>query len=178
MSRRKDPEGSFCVEPYLANLERVTQVGDYTWNWLDYIEAGPYLNAVRYPRINCNVESDPRVVKMAFADGLYINAMPKQPDAGNGTKTDRRRAGVGRRAASSGRPAPQVPAVFCRRAISWASRCSAGRSADSCAARRMAKSAAHCSAGRSSTPNYSCAAINLATNCWSSCSTTATWPVQ
>jgi hypothetical protein len=77
---------SFCVEPYLANLERVSQVGDYTWNWLDYIEAGPYLNAVRYPRINCNVEREARVVKMAFADGLFINAMPKQPEATNGTK--------------------------------------------------------------------------------------------
>ena len=84
--RKIDPESSFCVEPYLANMERVSQVGDYTWNWLDYTEAGPYLNAIRYPRLNCNVESDPRVVKMAFADGLYINAMPKQPDAGNGTK--------------------------------------------------------------------------------------------
>ena len=84
--RTKDPEGSFCIESYLANLERVAQVGDYTWNWLDYIEAGPYLNAVRYPRINCNVERDARVVKMAFADGLFINAMPKQPDATNGTK--------------------------------------------------------------------------------------------
>jgi len=84
--RQIDPEGSFCVEPYMANMERVAQVGDYTWNWLDYTEAGPYLNAIRYPRINCNVESDPRVVKMAFADGLYINAMPKKPDATNGTK--------------------------------------------------------------------------------------------
>src|SRR6185503_9561990 len=84
--RSKDPEGSFCAEPYLANLERVTQVGDYTWNWLDYIEAGPYTNAIRYPRINCNVERDPRVVKMAFADGLYMNAMPKRPDEGNGTR--------------------------------------------------------------------------------------------
>jgi hypothetical protein len=84
--RKSDPDGSFVVEPYLANMERVSLVGDYTWNWLDYTEAGPYLNAVRYPRLNCNVESDPRVVKMAFADGLYINAMPKLPDAGNGTK--------------------------------------------------------------------------------------------
>ena len=84
--RAKDPEGAFCAEPYLANMERVTQVGDYTWNWLDYIEAGPYLNAIRYPRINCNVERDPRAAKMAFADGLYINAMPKQPDASNGSK--------------------------------------------------------------------------------------------
>ena len=84
--RTKDPEGSFCVEPYLTNLERVARVGDYTWNWLDYIEAGPYLNAVRYPRINCNVEREARVVKMAFADGLFINAMPKQPEATNGTK--------------------------------------------------------------------------------------------
>jgi hypothetical protein len=84
--RNIDPEGSFCVEPYLANMERVSQVGDYTWNWLDYTEAGPYLNAIRYPRLNCNVESDPRVVKMAFADGLYLNVMPKQADAGNGTK--------------------------------------------------------------------------------------------
>lgn len=81
-----DSESSFCVEPYLANMERVSKVGDYTWNWLDYTEAGPYLNAVRYPRINCNVESDPRVVKMAFADGLYINAMPRYHDTGNGTK--------------------------------------------------------------------------------------------
>jgi hypothetical protein len=84
--RTIDPEGSFCVEPYLSSLERISRVGDYTWNWLDYTEAGPYLNAIGYPRLNCNVESDPRVVKMAFADGLYINAMPRRLDASNGSR--------------------------------------------------------------------------------------------
>lgn len=85
-----DPAASFAGEPIGEPLggsfERATQVLDYTWNWMDYVEAGPYQNALKYPRINANAERSARVVKMAFADGLYINAMPKQPNQPNGTK--------------------------------------------------------------------------------------------
>ncbi|HOE95117.1 MAG TPA: hypothetical protein PLS90_02100 [Candidatus Sumerlaeota bacterium] len=83
--RRVDPAASFGAEPYLGSFERATQVVDYTWNWVDYLEAGPYMNVLRWPRINCNVEASPLVVKMAFADGLFINAMPKRAGRPNGT---------------------------------------------------------------------------------------------
>src|SRR5690606_846395 len=69
-----------------GSLERAAQVLDYTWNWMDYVEAEPYQNTIRYPRINVNVERSARVVKMAFASGLYINAMPKRPNQPNGTR--------------------------------------------------------------------------------------------
>jgi hypothetical protein len=84
-----DPQASFGGEPTditTSSLERASQVLDYTWNWQNFTEAGPVLNVLKYPRINCNVENSPRVVKMAFADGLYINAMPKMPNQPNGTK--------------------------------------------------------------------------------------------
>jgi hypothetical protein len=81
-----DPEATFAGEPTLGNIERATQVLDYTWNWIDYLEATPYINALGIPRLNCNIESDPRVVKMAFAENLYLNLMPKIPDDNNGTK--------------------------------------------------------------------------------------------
>ena len=81
-----DPQASFAGEPYLGSFERSNQVLDYTWNWVDYLEATAYMNVLRWPRINCNIERSARVVKMAFAEGLYINAMPKQPNQPNGTR--------------------------------------------------------------------------------------------
>jgi len=84
--REFDPEATFAGEPAHGNIERAAQVLDYTWNWIDYLEATPYINALGVPRLNCNIESDPRVVKMAFAENLYLNAMPKIADDNNGTK--------------------------------------------------------------------------------------------
>jgi hypothetical protein len=77
--------GSFSGE-VLDSFERAAQVLDYTWCWNDYLEAGPYTAALGYPRINTNVQNSARVTKMAFADNLYINAMPKWPNQPNGTK--------------------------------------------------------------------------------------------
>lgn len=84
--RKLDPDATFAAEPVDGSFERSARVLDYTWNWMDYVEAGPYQNVLKYPRINVNVESSSRVVKMAFADGLYINAMPKWPNQPNGSK--------------------------------------------------------------------------------------------
>lgn len=77
---------SFAGEPYMATVERAAQVLDYTWCWNDYIDAAAYASVLRAPRINANIEKSARVVKMAFADGLYINALPKRPNDANGTK--------------------------------------------------------------------------------------------
>lgn len=90
----RNPEAVFAGEPSEGSVERAAQVLDYTWNWLDFIEAGPYLTTVRYPRINCNVSKSARVVKMGFADGLYINAHPRQPNRANGTKLIREEPAV------------------------------------------------------------------------------------
>jgi hypothetical protein len=79
-------DGSFAGEPYMGTHERAAQVLDYTWCWNDYLECTPYTSALRYPRINANVERSARAVKMAFADGLIINAMPKRPNQPNGSK--------------------------------------------------------------------------------------------
>jgi len=85
LARTKDPQSIFAGEPYLGSLERDNAVLDHTWNWLDYVDASPILNVLRSPRFNCNVESSARVVKMAFCDGLYINAIPKKPNLPNDT---------------------------------------------------------------------------------------------
>ncbi|MDB5237977.1 MAG: hypothetical protein JWM46_247 [Candidatus Kaiserbacteria bacterium] len=76
-------QATISGEPVM-NLERAAAVLDYTWAWNDYIEAGPFLNAVRYPRINADVSS-PRVAKMAFIDGLYMNVMLSKPNKSNGS---------------------------------------------------------------------------------------------
>ena len=78
--------GSFGAE-VIQSFERAAQVVDYTWCWNDYLDAGPYTAALGYPRINTNIGSSARVTKMAFADNLYINAMPKRPNQPNGSKT-------------------------------------------------------------------------------------------
>ena len=85
-AREKDPQSTFAGEPYLAGgLERDCVVIDYTWCWVDYVEAGPIMNVLRAPRLNCIVEDSPLMVKKAFCDGLYLNLVPKKPDMPNGT---------------------------------------------------------------------------------------------
>lgn len=74
---------SFGAEVVYGSVERAAQVLDYTWCWNDYVDAGPYTAALKYPRLNTNVQDSARVVKMAFADNLYINAMPKKPNQPN-----------------------------------------------------------------------------------------------
>lgn len=86
LTRAKDPESTFSGESINANSFEVDgKVLDYTWNWVDYVDAGPILNVLRAPRPNCNVEDSPLVVKRAFSDGLYINVMPRRPDESYGS---------------------------------------------------------------------------------------------
>ncbi len=85
--RKYDPEASFAGEPVGgSSFERSARVLDYTWNWMDYVDAGPLLNTLKYPRFNLNAERSARVVKMGFVDGLYLNVMPRKPNEPNGTK--------------------------------------------------------------------------------------------
>jgi hypothetical protein len=79
----KDPEATFAGES--SDLEYDNRVLDYTWNWIDYVDAGPILNVLRSPRLNCNVQDSALVVKKGFADGLYLNVMPKKPDEATGS---------------------------------------------------------------------------------------------
>ena len=69
----------------MTHLEFDSQVLDYTWNWIDYQDAAPLTSVLRTPRLNCNVEDSPLVVKKGFADNLYLNVMPRKPDQPNGT---------------------------------------------------------------------------------------------
>jgi hypothetical protein len=80
----KDPELAFSGEQ-VTNLEYDNGLLDYTWNWLDHVDAGPMASVMRTPRLNCNIEDSPRIVKAAFADNLWINAFPRKPDQPNGT---------------------------------------------------------------------------------------------
>lgn len=86
LTRTKDAESTFSGESTNADSFEVDgRVLDYTWNWIDYVDAGPILNVLRAPRPNCNVEDSARVVKKAFSDGLYINVMPRIPGESNGS---------------------------------------------------------------------------------------------
>jgi hypothetical protein len=49
------------------------------------VDAGPILNVLRAPRLNCNVEDSPLIVKKGFIDGLYLNIFPRKLDQPNGT---------------------------------------------------------------------------------------------
>lgn len=84
LARSKDPQSTFASES-ATDLELDTAILDYTWNWVDYVDAGPILNVLRSPRLNCNIDDSPLVVKKAFADSLYLNVMPSKVDEPNGT---------------------------------------------------------------------------------------------
>jgi hypothetical protein len=84
MQREKDPEASFSGEQ-VTHMEWDHGLLDYTWNWIDYIDAGPMTNAYRTPRLNCNIEDSPRIVKAGFLDNMFLNVMPRKPDQPNGT---------------------------------------------------------------------------------------------
>lgn len=86
LARRKDPQSSFSGESIRpGSMEEDGAVLDYTWNWTNYTDAGPILNVLSAPRLNCNVEDSPLVVKQAFAEGLFLNVMPRKADQPNGT---------------------------------------------------------------------------------------------
>lgn len=80
-----NPQSTFSGEPFYGNLERAVSVLDYTWGWLDYTDAGPFQNVIKFPRLSVNVAKSPRIVKMAFAEGLYLNVMPSKPKQPNGS---------------------------------------------------------------------------------------------
>ena len=85
-ARAMDPRSTFSGESITpGSLERDAGVLDYTWNWADYNDSGPALNLLRSPRLNCNVQDSPLVVKQCFSDGLYINVLAKKPDQPNGS---------------------------------------------------------------------------------------------
>lgn len=82
---QSNPQATFAGEPFYGNLERAVSVLDYTWSWLDYTDAGPFQNVIKFPRLSVNVNKSPRIVKMAFAEGLYLNVMPSKPKHPNGS---------------------------------------------------------------------------------------------
>jgi hypothetical protein len=84
VARARDPQSTFSGES-VSHLEFDSPVLDYTWNWLDYEDAAPITSVLRTPRLNCNVESSPLVVKKCFADNLFLNVMPRKLDDFNGT---------------------------------------------------------------------------------------------
>jgi hypothetical protein len=84
VARSKDPQSTFASESN-SDLELDSSILDYTWNWLDYVDAGPIVSVLRAPRLNCNIEDSPLAVKRCFAEGLFLNVMPSKPDEPNGT---------------------------------------------------------------------------------------------
>jgi hypothetical protein len=82
LARSKDPQSTLGAES-ITNLELDSAILDYTWNWVNYVDAGPVLNVLRSPRLNCNIDDSPLSVKKCFAEGLYLNVMPGKPDQPN-----------------------------------------------------------------------------------------------
>jgi hypothetical protein len=83
-ARARNPQSVFSGES-ATHLELDSQALDYLWNWNDYEDAAPITTVLKNPRLNCNVEGSVVVVAKCFADGMYINVMPRHPDAPNGT---------------------------------------------------------------------------------------------
>jgi len=83
-ARAEDPQSTFGSES-ITDLEWDTSILDYTWNWLDYEDAGPIVSVLRSPRLNCNIDDSPLAAKKCMAEGLYLNVMPSKPDSPNGT---------------------------------------------------------------------------------------------
>ncbi|MFN0170742.1 MAG: hypothetical protein ACKV22_30340 [Bryobacteraceae bacterium] len=85
-ARAIDPQSTFSGEAITpGSFERDGGVLDYTWNWAGYNDSGPVLSVLRYPRLNCNVQDSPLVVKQCFGDGLYLDLLMKKPGQANGS---------------------------------------------------------------------------------------------
>ena len=84
VARSKDPQSIFASES-CTDLELDSAILDYTWNWLDDVDADPLVSVLRSPRLNCNIDDSPLAVKKCFAEGLYLNVMPSKEDEPNGT---------------------------------------------------------------------------------------------
>ena len=113
LARALDPESAFSGESN-TNLEVENAMLDYTWNWGDYVDVTPIPNVLHAPRLRCNVEDSPLVAKKAFADDLYINAMPRKPDNGERNSPNQRKAAFGSRPKGGGRLAPAILALLRR----------------------------------------------------------------
>jgi hypothetical protein len=83
LARSKDPDSTFSGES--GNFEWDGSVLDYNWNWGEYSDAGPIMNVLRTPRLNCDVDHSTLVVKKCFAEDFFLNVMPSKPDLPNGT---------------------------------------------------------------------------------------------
>jgi hypothetical protein len=83
-ARARNPQSTFSGES-VKHLELESQVLDYLWNWTDYEDSAPITSVLSAPRLDCDIEKSALVVAKCFADNLYINAMPRQLDAPNGT---------------------------------------------------------------------------------------------
>ena len=83
LARAKDPDSTFAGES--GNFEWDGSVLDYNWNWGEYSDAGPIMNVIHEPRLNCDVDRSTLVVKKCFAEDFFLNVMPSKPDMPNGT---------------------------------------------------------------------------------------------
>jgi hypothetical protein len=84
VARSEDPQSTFSSES-VSDLELDSSILDYTWNWTDYLDAGPLVSVLRSPRLNCNIDDSPMAVKKCMAEGLFLNVMPSKVDEPNGT---------------------------------------------------------------------------------------------
>ena len=83
-AREIDPSATLAGET-ATSIEKDADLLDYTWNWLDYRPLEAFTASFPAPRLNVNVNREPLPVKLAFADNLFINAMPSRPDDANAT---------------------------------------------------------------------------------------------
>ncbi|HQP98282.1 MAG TPA: hypothetical protein PLY86_07500 [bacterium] len=84
LARERDPESVFAGES-LTSLEIESAYLDYTWNWLNYVDCRPYASVFPAPRVAVNIDSSPEIVKLCFADNVYMNVMPRKPGGINGS---------------------------------------------------------------------------------------------
>lgn len=83
-ARKIDPDATLAGES-ATSIEKDADLLDYTWNWLEYRPLEAFTASFPAPRLNVNVNREPLPVKLAFADSLFINAMPSRPDDANAT---------------------------------------------------------------------------------------------
>lgn len=84
LAKQIDSESTFSGEE-LKNFEINSNYLDYTWNWGQHEDIQPLVSVFPAPRINVNINTSPKTVKLCFADNLYINVWPMRPDSPNGS---------------------------------------------------------------------------------------------
>ncbi len=87
-ARQEDPQSTFAAEA-VSNVELMSELVDYTWNWIPtYVNYRAFNAVFDAPRLNLNINHSIADASLGFMDNVYLNVMPRKTPYGvNGSGT-------------------------------------------------------------------------------------------